>query len=75
MNLQVFRGATALLETGHCFRLIYGVLGHLSIGRPLAAGDGQQSGVGDQNRMIAGQGGGAFSVANLHQRTQTGKHA
>jgi hypothetical protein len=66
MNLEVFGRASALFEAGHCFGLIDSILGHLPVGGPFAAGDRQEAGIRNKNRMVPGHGGRALCITNLH---------
>ena len=55
--------------------LIDGVLGHVPVGRPLAAGRRQQAGRVDVNRVVARQRRGQLAVAALDERPDAGEHA
>ena len=71
VDLQMAGPTGTLIQPCQCFGLIDGVLRHFSIRRPLAAGNGQQAGVGDQNCVVSGQRGCVPGVSHLHQRPQT----
>ncbi len=55
VQAQVGGTRRPLLEAGHRRRLVHGVLGHLAVGGPLAAGDGDQPRGRDGQGVVAGQ--------------------
>ncbi len=52
-----------------------GVLPHLAVGGPFAAGDSDEAGRGDEQGVVAGQGSGVVTVAVFDQGAQAGKDA
>ena len=70
MDLQIFRRAGLIAKAAQGDGVIDGILGHVAIGSPFAAGDGEQAGGIHVNGVIAGDGGSAGGPAGFHQRTQ-----
>ena len=54
--------------------MVHAVLGHLPIGCPFAAGDGQQAGLRDLDGVIARECGGGVDLAGFDERPDTGEH-
>ena len=59
-------------EAGDALGLIHCVFTHVAIGRPFPAGDGNQAGRGDQERVSARKPGGVPPANRPDQRTQAG---
>ena len=74
VQAQRFGDAGFVRDQSARAQLIDGVLCHVSVGRPLAAGDGHQAGFGKQDGVIARQRFGG-AVAPFDQRPQTRKDA
>ena len=72
---QVGGDARAFFETAEGGGLVDAVLGHATIGGPLAAGDGDDARVFDDDGVIARERRGASGIALLDQRADTGEDA
>ena len=76
VDLQVVRLARHIRKLAQRDGVVHAVLGHMAIGGPFAAHDGQQSGVVDMDGVIARERGGlARSAVGFDQRTNADIHA
>ena len=53
MNAKFMRHASLGADAADQLRVIDHILGHAAVGRPLATGDGDEAGIGDENGVIA----------------------
>src|SRR6266545_2185510 len=75
VDAEGFGHTFLLVQVGQSGGLVYAILGHVPIGRPLAPGDGEQSALIDVDGVVARQRGGVVAVAGFHERTNAGESA
>ena len=74
MQFQAFGNARFTRPFNQAFGLIHGIRTHAAVGRPFAAGQGDQAAFADANDMIARQGFGFTTFRRFDQWTQSGKN-
>ncbi|GIV59844.1 MAG: hypothetical protein KatS3mg043_0933 [Rhodothermaceae bacterium] len=76
VQVKGFRHTRAFVQVSQHGRLVDGVLGHLAVGGPLAAGDGDEPRAGDVERVVP-RDLGRFRpvVAGVHERAEAGEDA
>ena len=75
MNAKFVRHATLRADATDELGMIDDILCHAAVGRPLAACDGDETGVGDEDGVIPRKCGGASCFLRCHQRPQACEHA